>query len=418
MKRPDTTIVPKVLAAAVGTMVIAALAVYGVVPGMVGRSLNTHVRGSLPAPSAEAVGLHRTLDIVDLHDDALLWKRNLLRRGSWGHEDLPRMEEGRIAVQGFTTVTKTPRGQNYEANDASSDNVTLLAFLQGWPRQTWGSLFERALYQAERLHDMASASDGRLTVLTTAEQLDAHLAGRRDHPERVAGFLGIEGAQALEGDVEKLDALHAAGFRMLGLAHFFDNEVGGSAHGMAKGGLTSFGRTVLDRADELGIIVDLAHASNALIDDVLARAQRPLVVSHGGVRGTCDNVRNLDDTRLRALAGTGGVIGIGLWDVAVCGETPAHWAQAVRHAVDVMGIEHVALGSDWDGATKAIVDASETVYLIQALLDEGFSEGEIRAVMSENALRVLRGALGPPGATTPSGSEATPADSERLDEIG
>ena len=173
--------------------------------------------------------------------------------------------------------------------------------------------------------------------------------------------------------------------------------MGGSAHGTHRGGLTTFGRQVVSRMEELGIAIDLAHASPALIDDVLATTSTPLIVSHTGVKATCDNQRNLDDERLVAIAESGGVIGIGLWPTAVCGEAPADWARAVRAAVDRAGVEHVGLGSDWDGAVDAIVDAAGTVHLTNALLDVGFDHREVRMIMGGNAVRVLRQTL-PSGA--------------------
>ncbi len=370
-------------------VMVAVVLFVGAGPSMVARSMNGVVEHTPPEPSEEAVRLHRTLRIVDLHSDALLWDRDLLRRGSWGHVDVPRLIEGRVALQGFTAVTKTPRDMNIHSNAGDSDNITLLVVLQMWPPRTWRSLAERALYQAERLGRLARASEGRLTLIRTREALAAYLDRDQHQPDITAGFLGIEGAHALEGRLENVDRLFQAGYRMLGLTHFFDNEVGGSAHGIDKGGLTAFGDSVLARADSLGMLIDLAHASAALVDDVLARTTRPVVVSHGGVRGTCDNRRNLSDHQLRGIAATGGLMGVGLWETAVCGTTPADWARAVRHAVDVMGVEYVALGSDWDGAVTAIVDAAGTVHLVQALLDEGFTEEEIRLVMGENALRVL-----------------------------
>ena len=145
--------------------------------------------------------------------------------------------------------------------------------------------------------------------------------------------------------------------------------------------------------EDLGILVDLAHASPSLVDDVLSRTTRPVMVSHTGVRGTCDNRRNLDDDRLAAIAATGGVVGIGLWETAVCGTKPADWARAVRYAVDVAGADHVALGSDWDGAVATMVDASQTVHLTQALLDQGFSDVEVKKIMGGNVIRVLLATL-------------------------
>lgn len=385
---------PWVVAAA--CMAVVAGVAFGVVPRVLAARMNRTLGGAATLPvSDEARRIQGTLAVADLHADALLWNRDLRRRGSWGHIDVPRLLEGQVAVQAFTVVTKTPRSMNIEANTGDSDNITLLAILQRWPPRTWASLAERAVYQAHKLQRLAIDSQGRLSFIRSKEDLQGFLDRRAADETSVAAFLGLEGTHALEGDVDNVARLYQAGFRMFGLTHFFDNEVGASAHGVSHGGLTPFGARVLDRMDELGILVDLAHASPALIDDVLARATRPVVVSHTGVKGTCDNQRNLDDGRLAAIAATGGVVGIGLWETALCGTAPSDWARAVRHAVDVAGIEHVGLGSDWDGAVAAIVDASQTVHLTQALLDQGFGEDEVRKVMGGNVIRVLSEVLPP-----------------------
>ena len=374
------------LAATVATALWAA-------PALVGERLNP----TLPPPPApvpeQAAILHDSLLVVDLHADALLWDRDLLDKGDIGHVDLPRLSEGRVAVQLFTAVTQVPRGMNLEENDADSDLITPLALVQLWPPGTWRSPLARALHQADKLRRFVARSDGRLELVTTRDELTAFLRTRDGDGGTVAALLGVEGAHALEGKLANVDTLFAAGYRMLGLTHFFDTAVGGSAHGVRKGGLTAVGERVLDRMAELGMMVDLAHASDALIDDVAGRAGRPVVVSHTGVDGTCPGPRNLSDAQLLRIAGTGGVVGIGLWPEAVCGETPADWARAVRYTADLVGVEHVALGSDWDGAVPAIVDASGTEHLTAALLEEGFSSGEIRAILGENTLRVLLATL-------------------------
>ena len=119
-----------------------------------------------PAPSPEALELHASLDIADLHADTLLWYRSLIERSDRGQVDLPRMIDGNMAVQMLTTVTKSPSGQNYESNSADAgDNITLLALVQRWPLATRDSLFTRAVYQAERLHKFAAESDD-LEVVT------------------------------------------------------------------------------------------------------------------------------------------------------------------------------------------------------------------------------------------------------------
>ena len=105
---------------------------------------------------------------------------------------------------------------------------------------------------------------------------------------------------------------------MVGLAHFFDNAVAGSAHGVEKGGLTALGRELVAELEARSMIVDLAHSSARTIDDVLSIATRPVVASHTGVRGVADNARNLPDDQLRGIAATGGMVGIGFWPTA-CG---------------------------------------------------------------------------------------------------
>ena len=200
----------------------------------------------------------------------------------------------------------------------------------------------------------------------------------------------------LEGRLENVDVMWDAGFRMMAPTHFFDNEVGGSAHGVTKGGLTALGRQVIARMESRGMLVDLAHASPKTIADVLALATRPVVVSHTGVRGTCDNARNLSDAELRGVAATGGVVGIGYWDTAVCGQDVAAIVRAIRHAVAVAGVDHVGLGSDFDGAVTVPFDASGLPLLTQALLAAGLSEDEVGKVMGGNVRRVLLAAL-PPG---------------------
>lgn len=377
-----------------GSMLVAAVAVaLWAAPALIAVRLNP----TLPEPTTTvpepATSLHDSLLIADLHSDALLWDRDLLERSGTGHVDLPRLVEGRVAVQMFTAVTQVPRGMNLEENDADSDLITPLALVQLWPPGTWRSPLARALHQADKLHDFAADSERRLTVVTTRGELTAFLGTRDGDDGTVAALLGVEGAHALEGDLLNVDTLFAAGYRMIGLTHFFDNAVGGSAHGVGKGGLSVLGERVLDRMAELGMIVDLAHASDALIDDVTSRTRRPVVVSHTGVDGTCAGPRNLSDDQLIRIADTGGVVGIGLWPEAVCGQSPADWARAVRYTTDLVGVEHVALGSDWDGAVPAIVDAAGTKHLTTALLAEGFSPGEIRAILGENTLRVLLATL-------------------------
>ncbi|MEL7708476.1 dipeptidase [Citromicrobium bathyomarinum] len=365
-------------------------------PGMVERNMNQIDGEPLIEVSDEAKALHETLTIVDLHSDTLLWNRNLLNRADRGHMDLPRLEEGNVALQVFSSVTKTPKGQNYDANDGDSDNITPLVIAQLQPTRTWNSLLERSLWHAEKLDRAAAKSDGELLKVASIKDLDRLLRERSSQtPKPVGALLSIEGLQNLEGDLSNLDVLRKQGFRMASLTHFFDTDLAGSMHGMAKGGLTDKGRRAVRRMEELGMVVDIAHCSHACVADILAMARRPVVSSHGGVQATCQVNRNLTDDEIRGVAKTGGVVGIGYWDGAVCGTSPRDTAKAMKHVRDLVGIEHVALGSDYDGAVTVRFDTSQLVQVTQALLDEGFTEDEVSAVMGGNALRVLREDLGP-----------------------
>lgn len=358
-----------------------------------GRRMNGVHSGPPYTPTKRGASLHSQLFITDLHADPLLWNRDLNERSRDGQVDVPRLLEGNVALQIFSVVTKTPKNMNTERNDSTTDDVQLLAFAQRWPPSAWFSLKARALYQARKLEDLAEDSDGKLVFLRTRAELEQFLTERQKDKNKVGGLLALEGMHALEGKVEAVDDLYAAGFRMLGFAHFFDNEMSGSAHGVHKEGLTELGRAVVKRMEERGMTLDLAHASQKTFAEVLAIATRPVVVSHSGVRGTCNNNRNLSDSQLRAIARNGGVVGIGYWSTATCGKDAKAIARAIRHAVSVAGIEHVGLGSDFDGAVTTPFDTAGLVEVTDALIAEGFGEGEIRKIAGENVLRVLRANL-------------------------
>jgi microsomal dipeptidase-like Zn-dependent dipeptidase len=381
-------------------LLAAATAFFALAPAMIERDLNKIDGKPLPTVSERAKALHRTLTIVDLHSDTLLWKRSILDRATRGHMDLPRLEEGNVALQVLASTTKSPKGQNYDANGADTDNITSLVIAQLQPVRTWNSLLERSLWHAEKLHRAVAASGGELRAVDTPEEIDGLLAARRGEAAPVGAMLSIEGLHVLEGRISNLDKLYAAGFRMAGLTHFFDNDLAGSMHGLKKGGLTPLGRQVVGTMEAKGMIVDIAHCSAACVADILKMARRPVVSSHGGVQATCKVNRNLSDEQIRGVAATGGLIGIGYWDAAVCDTSPASIAKAMKHVRDLVGVQHVALGSDYDGATTVRFDTSKLVQVTQALIDAGFSDDEIRAVMGGNAIRVLRAGLVPlaPGA--------------------
>jgi membrane dipeptidase len=383
----------RVLAWVAGAVAAVAAAAALAGPGLVEARFNRVSTAAGGVVSPRAAALHERLFVADLHADTLLWRRDPLRRATRGQVDLPRLRDGNVALQAFTVVTKTPRGMNVHSTGDAGDLLTGLVVLQRWPPRTWTSLRERALYQARRFDEATARSQGALMAIRSRGDL-VLLRQRRGRGEPVVGgLLGLEGAHALEGDLANLAALDGAGFRMVGLAHFFDNEWSGSAHGRAKGGLTSRGRALVPALESRGILLDLAHAAPAAIDDALSLSRRPVVVSHTGVKGTCDNPRNVSDAHLRGVARTGGVVGIGFWETAVCGTGADDIARAVAHAVRVAGPGHVALGSDFDGAVATPFDAAGLARLTDALLRAGLDEETVARVMGGNVARLLEQAL-------------------------
>jgi membrane dipeptidase len=377
--------------AALGTLgltILLALVGFTLGPAFVAKRMNPTDPQTFGPVSPAVAALHQSLTVADLHADALLWGRDLSQLADYGHVDIPRLIAGNMALQVFTVVTQVPTPLKLEGNTDRPDNITRLAILQRWPIQAWFSLKARAIYQADRLKNLEQP--GTFSIIRTASDLTRYLAQRQSQPQTTAGLLGLEGAQALEGQLDSVDQLYDAGFRLIGLAHFFDNAVSGSAHGLNRGGLTPFGRQVVQRMQARHMIVDLAHASSQTIDEVLQISQQPVLVSHTRVRGTCDNARNLTDRQLQQIAQTGGLIGIGFWKTAVCGDTVEAIVKAIRYAVNQVGVEHVALGSDFDGAVRLPIGAAQMVQLTAALKDAGFSDADVQKIMGLNVIQLLQ----------------------------
>lgn len=363
-------------------------------PAYVERKRNVVVEHTPYKISDKAKALHESLLIGDLHADSLLWKRNLLKRGNRGHVDIPRLIEGNVALQIFTVVSKSPSGQNYESNSGdTNDNITMLAIGQMWPPRTWTSLFERASYQSEKLHWFSEASAGKLVTIRTVSDLDDVIAKRKNDQKLIGAILGIEGAHVLEGDIKNLDGLFDAGYRVVGLHHFFNNALGGSLHGNVDLGLTEFGKQVVRALIAKNMIIDVAHSSKQVVRDVLAMSDEPLILSHTGIYSHCKVKRNIPDELMKAIAEKGGLIGIGYWADVTCDDSPAGVAKTLKAAIDLVGEDHVSLGSDFDGAVTTALDTSELAAITQALLDLGISEQQIRKVMGENLMRFLKAQL-------------------------
>lgn len=349
-------------------------------------------RRYLPPPyqvSTRARDIHAKAFVADLHADTLLWRRDLLKRSSRGHLDVPRLIEGNVALQVFSTVTRVPVTHRRENPEDAWDAIVPLAVFQGWPASAWFSPLQRAMYQAGRLEKAARLSNGKLSLIRTREDLERYVKRRENDRPTTAALLSADGLHCLENDLENMRVLFNAGFRLTAPVYPFEN----AAYSRENGGLTPFVRRAIHFAEGLKIILDLAQIPPGMIDEVLDAAARPVVVSHTGLAGVCDSLGALDDVRARRIADAGGLIGIGQWEDAICGTGVESVIRTIRYAVDLMGIDHVALGSNHDAGMGAIVTVEGTVLLTEGLLDAGFSEEDAAKILGGNVFNFLRANL-------------------------
>jgi membrane dipeptidase len=323
--------------------------------------------------SSKATALHAQSTVIDLHGDTLLWMKrgyNFFRRhrrtplsAMLSHIDEPRMRMGGQTAQVFGLVTQ-PFG--------------------------WGSAFRSASAQVELLHEAARAHPDLLRVVTEASDIRAaSQAGAR------AGLLGLEGVHALEGDLDNLSHLAARGLRLCGISHFSKNPAAHPAIGWGRDdrrGLTPFGEALMDRCHELGVLVDLAHINRMGFLEAARRSRNPVVVSHTGVCGVTDIRRNIDDDQIRAVADTGGVVGIIYAFNFVGGTTIEAVVNHIVHTVAVGGEDCAALGSDFDGTiipVRGLSDVADLPNLTAALLARGVSPEVVQKILGGNVMRVL-----------------------------
>ena len=335
----------------------------------------------MPGTNREkALQITREQGVVDLHADTLLWMRhvgydigkrhqNRIPTAPYGyHVDLPRLREGGVRVQLFGIVTLPVLGERGCAA-AAIDSARLLES-------------EAARYPSE------------LAVVRSRVDLDAAL-----QRGAIAGILSLEGAHALQHDLENLDGLFQAGLRSLGLAHFSSNSAAPCAYGVGASNekpLSDFGREVVAFCDQKKINLDLAHLGRAAFLEVCHHAPYPRIVSHTGLFGATNHWRNIDDEQLRAIADTGGVAGIMFAPRFLGGNGVEKIAAHIKYGLNVAGEDAISLGSDFDGfivPTNDVQGADAYPVIAEAMLDLGISEAVVAKVMGQNALRVLRQCL-------------------------
>jgi membrane dipeptidase len=328
--------------------------------------------------------------VFDGHNDALSRvaraggsaAARFLDGGGDGHLDLPRAERGGLAGGCFAVFTCEPPETAYESGAyfATADHRRALA---------------EALEQVALLLRLERLSRGRLRVVRGASDLDG---------DGLAAVLHLEGAEPIGAGLEELDVLHAAGMRSVGLVWSRPNAFATGVPFAFPGspdqgrGLTDAGRALVRACGELRILVDLSHLNERGFWDVAERSGAPLVASHSGAHALCPSPRNLTDDQLRAIGASGGLVGINFHvgflraDGADDPETPlAAIAAHAAHVAEIAGVEAVALGSDFDGATMpaALGDVTGLPSLIGALREAGFSDAELALIAHGNWRRVV-----------------------------
>ncbi|MFQ3171124.1 MAG: membrane dipeptidase [Oleispira sp.] len=326
------------------------------------------------------------LFVADMHADTLLWNRDITQKSTLGHADIYRLTKANVGLQVFMSIIEAPNDTSSDSIKQQGDRVTSIALLDKWPSRTFISYKERALYHAEKLFKAEKSSNGQLKVIRSKQDLRAGIQNWQAQKNPLLALLGMEGAHGTEFNINNLSLLFDAGYRSMELAHYSDTLFAGSSSGMNKYGLTDKGKALVKEMNVMGMIIDVAHLSNAGIEDVLAMSTRPVYVSHGGAYATCPKARNLPDNIIKEIAKGKGIIGIGFFIGAICGKSLNDLVRAIKHVRNLVGSEYVALGSGWDIASLAIAP-HELPDLTRALLKEGFSEKELRNIMGGNVTR-------------------------------
>lgn len=315
----------------------------------------------------DARRLHHNAIVVDCHCDTLSFlaqKGGSFEAGAKGQVDLLRLKSGGINVQ-FFAVFVSPRYR--------------------------GTYLRRALEQVDIFAKTTSSCSEKLVSVYDLSGLDNALA-----EGKIAGVLAMEGGHVLEGSIGVLRVLYRLGVRCLTLTWNCRNDLAdGVAENETGGGLTSFGRKVVREMGRLGMIVDVAHLASAGFRDVLRLAQGPVIASHANSRRLCDHPRNLTDEQVREIAATGGVVGVNFVPDFIDPVRPTldRLVDHIEHLAAVGGVECVGIGSDFDGAPMMVTgleDAACLPLLTERLVERGWQEADIRKVLGENFLRVMK----------------------------
>jgi len=308
---------------------------------------------------------------------------------------------------GFATGRGTGYERQYDLPRLRAGNVRALVWALFTRDESGEHPVVRTLRMIDIAHRLEAAHPDALLLARTAADVERALAAGK-----TAAILSIENGVACLDRIELLRTYHRLGVRAMGLVWNGRNALADGCGEEATGGkLTAFGRAVVDEMARLGMLVDVSHLSRAGFWDVAERmGGRPFIASHSNARALCDHRRNLDDEQIRAIAKTGGVIGVNFWSPFLKvgtssspddGKPPATLADAVAHvkalAERAGSFDHVGIGADYDGigyGPTGLEDPSRFPAFAEALLAAGLSETDVRKVFFDNFLRVFRAVCG------------------------
>ena len=276
---------------------------------------------------------------------------------------------------------------------AGGHNLQFFAVYLEPQYKPFGSL-KRTLQGFDAFFDMLNNNPEVMLVKSYEDAIKAQEANS------LAGLLSIEGGEALEGDLSVLRMLYKLGLRCIGLTWNQRNRIAeGVGDCVSGGGLTTFGRELIAEMNKLGVIVDVSHLSEPGFWDVIKYSTKPIIASHSNARAICDHPRNLTDEQIKALAKNGGVMGMNFCLPFVnSGDkvTIEHMLDHVDHIINLVGPDHIGIGSDYDGigaAPEGLENVTKFPNLTEGLIKRGYSDEVIKKFLGENYLRVLKNTL-------------------------
>jgi membrane dipeptidase len=339
------------------------------------------MKGVKPGAEKKALALHKEATVTDFHCDTLKFvvewpmirgplpeRRRLGERSNSGHIDLPRLIEGGVDCQVFAVFTaREPRPQ------------------------------DAAILLIDAFYQSLDTNRDKLSLVLNLEEIK-----KANREGKVAGLLSMEGGEPLLGSLAALRVFYKLGIRAIGLTWSNRNELGnGSGESRHTGGLTDFGVSVVEQANKLGMIVDVSHLNDEGFWDVVGINKGPFIASHSNCRSLCNNPRNLTDDMIKALAERGGVMGMNFLPFFLLPReditsgkkaTVKTIFDHIDHIVELVGVDHIGLGSDYDGIPyppDGLEDTSKMPNITLELVERGYSDDDVKKILGDNFLRVI-----------------------------